>query len=111
MNNNIALNPNVTNIKQCKKKKKHTDGGGGKIDAKIPAPDGGGGDFLEPKRSAADEEETNCFLFSIAYGFFFNLRRQPNKKPKKKLSQEKYPIEERRDKILAAKFRKQQSRN
>lgn len=80
MNNNIALNPNVTNIKQCKKKKKHTDGGGGKIDAKIPAPDDGGGDFLEPKRSAAEEEEPNCFLFSIAYGFFFNMRRQPNKK-------------------------------
>lgn len=62
---------------------KHTDGGGGKIDAKIPAPDDGGGDFLEPKRSAADEEEPNCFLFSIAYGFFFNLRTKKKTVPRK----------------------------
>jgi len=71
-----------------------TIGGGGKIDAKVPA-DGDGGNSLIPKRSAVSEEgEHSCFLPSIIFLSVSNQKTKLPPKTKEKFKPRKTQLKE-----------------
>jgi hypothetical protein len=72
----------------------YTIGGGGKIDAKVPA-DGDGGNSLIPKRSAVSEEgEHSCFLPSIIFLSVSNQKTKLPPKTKEKFKPRKTQLKE-----------------
>lgn len=82
MNNNIALNPNVTNIKQCKKKKKSIPTAAEKLTRKFPRQTAAAAISWNPKDQQLTKKRPIASCFPLLMGFSLICEGSPTKNKK-----------------------------